>query len=226
MQIFSMPDKAYISNILKVWTIEAQQKLLDGIGKKLTVYQDELRPGQRKRKDVAALEERAAMLAKTGRRSRDEVIYVACLGLLAWDQRDLVNCLAAAAERGASVFALNTGSLITPDAGAAEFAAILADFSADKRRGAVQPGRAGHEIAREQRLADTARRIDLIREDWGNPAFSLGELLERAGRKTKRGHIQPMAYMTARRALGVRAQILKMKAGRAKAKAKRTENQK
>jgi hypothetical protein len=215
-----------MSNILKVWTPEAQQKLLDGVGKKLTTYRDELRPGQRKRKDVAALMERAAMLAPTGRRSRDEVIYVACLGLLAWDQRDLVHCLAAAAERGASVFALNTGAMIPPDVGAAEIAAAQDDFVADKRRGAVQPGRAGHEIAREQRLADTARRINLIREDWGNAAFTLGELLERAGRETKRGHIQPMAYVTARRALGVRAQILKQKAGRARAKAKIMENQK
>jgi len=107
----------------------------------------------------------------------------------------------------------------------ADIAAAQDDFSADKRRGAVRPGRLGREIATEQRLADTAQRIDLIRTDWGNRDFSLQELLTRAGRKTKRGHVQPMAYVTARKALGVRAHIIKIKAGRDRARIRRMENQ-
>ena len=95
------------------------------------------------------------------------------------------------------------------------------DFSADKRRGASRPGRLGREIATEQRLADTARRIDLIRKDWGNPAVPLGDLLLRAGRTTKRGAVQPMAYVTARKALGVRSHIFKVKAGQARARAEK-----
>lgn len=195
------------------------------MGEKLTVYGDVLRPGERKRKSVEALSERAALLRPTGRRSRGETIYVACLGLLAWDLRDLQRCLAAAQARGATIVALNTGRRIGPDAGAKEIGEAQDDFAADKRRGAVRPGRLGREIATEQRLADTARRLDLIREDWGNPAFSLETLLLRAGRTTKRGAVQPMAYITARRALGVRTHIFKIKKGRAAAKARRTENQ-
>jgi hypothetical protein len=221
-----MPGKAYISNILKVWSPETQQELLDGVGERLTIYQDELRPGERKRKAADAMVQRDAMFRPTGRRNREETVYVACLGLLAWDLRDLQRCLRAAQARGATIVALNTGRRIAPDAGAKETDEAQDDFTADKRRGAVRPGRLGHEIAREQRLADTARRLDLIREDWGNPAFNRDELLMRAGRKTKRGHIQPMAYITARTALGVRSQIFKMKAGRERARAKRAENQK
>ncbi len=221
-----MPDKAYISNILKVWTPAAQQELLDSVGEKLTVYQDDLRPGQRKHKDPAALAQRADMLRPTSRRNRDETIYVAALGLLAWDLRDFGRCLAATQARGSTIVALNTGRRIGPDAGAKEISEAQEDFTGDKRRGAVRPGRLGYEIAQEQRLADTARRIDLIRQDWGNPAIALDDLLMRAARTTKRGALQPMAYTTARKALGVRAHIFKVKAGQARARDKKMmENQ-
>lgn len=214
-----------MSNILKVWTWEAQQKLLDSLDGEPTVYRDELKPGQRKRKDVEALYWRGKLLAGTGRRTRDEVIYVSCWGNFAFTVHDLGRCFAAAKARGATLVALNTGLRIGPDAGAVEISQAMEDFSADKRRGAVQPGRAGWEITAEQKLADTLRRIELIRPDWGNPDFGMAELLLRAGRTTKRGHVQPMAYVTAKQHLGVRSHILKVKAGQARARARKKENQ-
>lgn len=223
--IFTVSARAYKSNILKAWTPEAQQSLLDGVEEELTIYEDQVRPGQRKRKAVDALVQRADMLRPTKRRRGDEVIYVPCLGNFAWDLWDLARCFAAAKEREATIVALNTDLRIPPDASEAVMKQAREDFQADKRRGAVQPGRVGWEIAQEQRLADTERRINLIREDWGNPDFKLEDLLLRAGRTTKRGHVQPMAYVTAKQHLGVRSHIFKVKAGQARARARRKENQ-
>lgn len=220
-----MPEINYLSNILKVWTWEAQRELLDAAGKAKAEYQDELRPGERKRKDAAALYWRGKMMAQTGRQSRDETIRFACWGLLAFDLRDLGRCLAAAKARGATLVALNTGLKIGPDAGADEIAQAQEDFVADKRRGAVQPGRAGWEVTAEQKLADTKRRVKLIEKDWGNPKFTLQELLHRAGRKTKRGHWQPMAWKTAREHLPTRRWAIAHRAGMKRARAKRKEIQ-
>jgi len=118
---FTMSARAYMSNILKVWTPTDQQELLDSVGEKLMLYRDELRPGERKLKAPEAMVERAAMLRPTGRKGRDETIYIACLGLLAWDLRDLLRCLASAQARGATIVALNTGRRIEPSAGAGRY---------------------------------------------------------------------------------------------------------
>lgn len=216
-----MAAKGYMSNILRVWTAEAQETLLAQAGA-VTIYRDELKARARRARDASALTERTAMLRPTGRRSRDETIYVACLGVLAMDLRDLGRCFAASQARGATIVALNTGRRIGPDARAKEIAAAQEDFAADKRRGAVSPGRRGYEAAKELRDADTKRRIDLIREDWGNPRFSTLSLLARAGRTLKSGAVQPMAWVTARKFLPDRRRLFKQKRGIEKAKAART----
>ena len=219
-----MPNKSYLSNILKVWTLEAQRELLDTVGEKLIEYRDELKPGQRKRKDVEALFWRSKMLAATGRRTPGETIYFACWGMLAWNLMDLGRCFAAAKSRGATLVALNTGLRIGPDAGAVEIAQAQKDFTLDKRRGAVQPGRSGYEITAELKKADTLRRINLIRQDWGNPEFTQAELLLRAGRRTKRGHLQPMAWKTAREHLNTRRWAIAHRAGMQRSKVKKGES--
>lgn len=214
-----------MSNILKVWTPEAQQKLLDAIEERLTFYADEVKPGQRKRKDAADLFWRGKMLTAAGRRGGGETIYVPCLGNFAWDLWDLGRCLAAAKECRATVVALNTGLRIPPGADDATMKQAREDFAADKRRGAVQPGRLGREIATEQRLADTRRRIKLIEPDWGNPKYSQAELLERAGSTTKRGNFRPMSWKTARLFLPNRQRLLKQKENSAKARNRRIRDE-
>lgn len=42
---------------------------------------------------------------------------------------------------------------------------------------------------------------------------------------TKRGHVQPMAYVTAKQHLGVRSHMFKVKAGQARSRARKKENQ-
>lgn len=216
-----MPNAAYLSNILKVWTWEAQRELLATVEGRLVEYRDDLKPGQRKRKDPDALFWRSKMLAATGRQTRGRTVYFACWGLLAFNARDLGRCLADAKARGATLVALNTGLRIGPDAGAAEIAQALDDLAADKRRGAVQPGRAGWKVTAELKKADTLRRVELIRKDWGNPKFTQEELLMRAGRKTARGHIQPMAWKTAREHLNTRRWAMAHQAGIKRARARK-----
>lgn len=72
--------------------------------------------------------------------------------------------------------------------------------------------------AADQR-ADTLRRVELIRQDWGNPKFTTDELLMRAGTPIKGSNdMRPMAYITARGHLGVRRHVFKQRAGLARAK--------
>ena len=97
------------------------------MGEELAYYRDTLKPGERKRRATDALKERTDMLRPTT--PRQETIYVACLGLLAWDLRDFGRCLAAAQARGATIVALNTGREIGPDAGAGEISEAQGDLT-------------------------------------------------------------------------------------------------
>lgn len=212
-----------MSNILRVWPAEEQERLFAKLPDKPRIYRDELKPSARKLRSVEAMVERALLLRPTTPRA--ETIYVACLGLLAWDLRDLGKCFAAAKARRATVVALNTGLSIGPDAGAVELAQAQDDFTKDKRRGAVQPGRAGYEVTAELKKADTLRRVELIRNDWGDPKFTQEELLLRAGRKTARGHIQPMAWKTARQHLNTRRWAMAHRAGMKRSRAKKGDSE-
>lgn len=214
-----------MSNILKVWTSEAQQRLVDTVRVRLTLYADEVKPGQRKRKDPDALFWRGKMLAAAARRGAGGTIYVPCLGNFAWDLWDLGRCLAAAKDSGTTVLALNTGHRIPPDADDATMRQAREDFAADKRRGAARPGRAGYEVTAELKRADTLRRIELIRKDWGDLKFTQEELLLRAGRKTSRGHIQPMAWKTARQHLNTRRWAVAHRAGMKRSRAEKGQSE-
>jgi hypothetical protein len=211
-----MKRKIYLANILRQWPIDAQRKALADVPKPVETYEDVLKPHALKTHSPAALKERAELLRPTGRRNAVETIHVASLGVLAWVAEDFMACMGAAAKRGATVVAVETGREIPPTASAADLAEALSEFLTARRRHQTTGGRlAGVQASRDVRMADTKARAALIADDWHGVDVPTSDLLERAG-KERRGRVVPMAWATAVRLLGRRPTAEKMRAAAAK----------
>lgn len=206
-----MAVRAYLSNVVRIWPLDKQEAMLaeniPGWPHDVAVYRDEVKPKARRSHSDEALKERATMLRRTSRRGDgSEAIYVASFCVLAWTPEDWMRCMAAAAQRGAAVIALDTGTILQPTAGAQERADAFSEFLAGRRRAQTGEGRkVGALISAAARLADTKTRVALIADDWKRREFSTEALLLRAGRTPKgRRQIVPMAYNTAVLHLGKR----------------------
>lgn len=171
-------------------------------------YCDKLGPSARKAHNPGSLVERGDMLRPTNPRPGGETIYIAAWPVWAWASDEVLACLAAAAQRKATVVVLETGRRIEPTAGPVELHAAVEEFRRAKRREFQGDARKAAAAARVAKLrAEIEARVDLIREDWNRPSTEIGtrELLLRAGRKRKRErHITPMSYQTAAAILGPR----------------------
>lgn len=215
-----MKRKKYVSNILRQWTVEAQREALADVPGPVEGYEDVLAPRTLKAHSPADLKERAELLRKTGRRRGDETIYVASLGVLAWVAEDFMACMAAAAARNATIYALDTGRSIPPTATAKELAEALSEFLASRRRHQTTGGRlAGVNASRALRMEDAQKRKALIEADWHGTEVPTSVLLDRAG-KERRGRWVPMAWATAVRLMGRRPTTEQFRKAEAKRKAK------
>ena len=221
----NMADRGYISNLHPAYTVAAQREVLAGI---TTLYVDELGPAARRRKDPADLKQRALMLRPTTRRE-GETIKIMALCCMARTGLDFLAVLAAAAARNATIVALNSGRTIAPSASPAETLAAAQEVDGLWRRTGLGDAR---KAAAAAKVADTERRLGLIRDDWPKPdsEFTTADLLHRAGSKPKRRGSKwvPMAPITARLALGRRPEVqrayanrLAQEAGRAAGRARR-----
>lgn len=220
-----MKRKKYLANILRQWPIEAQRTALANVPTPVETYEDALKPLALKAHSPADLKERAELLRPTGRRNSEETIYVASLGVLAWQAEDFMAALGAAAKRGATVSVVETGRVIQPTASAADLADALSEFLAARRRHQTTGGRlAGVQASRDVRMADTKARAALIADDWHGVDVPTPELLDRAG-KERRGRVVPMAWATAVRLLGRRPTTEKMRAAAAKRMMERQNDQ-
>src|SRR5579859_2512573 len=158
-----MKRKIYLSNILRQWTLDAQRKALAGVPPPVERYEDVLKPRALKAHSPADLTERAELLRRTSRRRGAETIYVASLGVLAWQAEDFMACLGGAAARHATIEALDTGRKIPPTATAKELAEALSEFLASRRRHQTTGGRlAGVQASRALRMEDAQKRKALI----------------------------------------------------------------
>ena len=178
-------SRVYISNISKLWPVERQREVLanaEGTAK-LSVYEDKLTRRGLQARTPDLLEERADMLRPTSRKT-GETIYVASLAVLAFGAADLVNVLAAAAARRATIEVVADSLTIPPNAPAAVMAEVMAAWERAKRRALTEGGRlAGIRVAAERRRAKTAAALDKVRDDWGKPSseVSTAALIERSG---------------------------------------------
>lgn len=192
-----MAARVYTSNISKLWPLARQHDVLAKVQgwEKLPRYTDTLTRRGLQARTPDLLEERGDMLRPTSRRS-GETIYVASLAVLAFGATDLVNVLAAAAARRATIEVLADDLTIPPDAPAAVVAEVMAAWERAKRRALTEGGRlAGVKVATERRRAATAVALDKVREDWSRPSdeVSTAELIERSGLtyKTLHEHFGP-----------------------------------
>ena len=212
-------ERGYISNMHPGSSIAAQREAMAGVD---PIYVDELGPAARRRKDTAALKQRAVLLRPTSR-AAGETIKVLGLPVLARGTLDLVDVLAKAAARNATILVMDTGLTLAPGADAATVHQAAADLEKAWRSPGLGKGR---ELAGERKIADTMRRIELIRADWPKPdaEFTTPELLLRAG--PRKGVM--MAPATAKRHLDSRPEVQRAyaieqarEAGRAAAREKR-----
>lgn len=192
--------KAYASNISPGWPLEAQKVALADAG---TLYIDEISKAGRNRRLPAELKNRATMLRPTGRLVGSETITVQSLRCLAWTSADLVNVLAAASARHATIVVLEPAMTIPPVPGAQVWQEAVEQWQQTRSRLYSGPDRKkGFQVSIENRAKETARRIALIREDWPKRQHPTKVLLERAAGKDGK----PMAVNTAVLHLGKRPQ--------------------
>jgi hypothetical protein len=193
-----MTARVYLSNIVAAWPIERQEKLcaekVPG-WPDVAIYREEVAPRHRKSHSAEALVERNnALLRKTNRRGA-ETIYVPTLPLLGWELRDFHRCLVAAEARNATIVALDTGTVIPPNASRKALADAGDEFV--NRRKSVQTegarGTGGGKIAGERRWAAAEERCQKIAARWPLPSdqYPTAALLKEAGlsRNTVKIHL-------------------------------------
>jgi hypothetical protein len=180
-----MSTRAYLSNLHPRWPFDRQERALSvgvpGWPRGVAVYRDELTLSQRKRHMVGDLEGRITLLRQTTRGRRGgEGIYVASLAVLAWTLADLLECLTLAQSRGSTVHVLDTGLVLTPDAGPAALHQATKDFAAGRKSSS---GMVGGEISARLRSEAARARAETIRAEWSLPSdeYPTLALLARAG---------------------------------------------
>lgn len=173
--------RCYVRNGVWGWSIEAQLAALKAAGvlEPDKLYTDELtavrakRPGQVR---PEWLEQRAVMLKPTGRRG-GEVIHVANLLVLGVSEADLIDALAKAAARRATVQTHDTTLAILPGAGAQEIALALRDWTLAKREAQTRPGRRlGNASAAAAAKARTLAKLPAARPLWALPTEKISSV--------------------------------------------------
>lgn len=145
-------------------------------------YVDLLSPAKRKAHVATMLTQRNELLRKTARTEGVEVIFVASLACMAWEQADFLQCVATASQRGAIMVALDTGRRIKPDASPTDVAEANQEFLA-RRRSKASAGPAGYIVSAERRAGDSRAGAMRIKERWEQPTknYPTDLLLTEAG---------------------------------------------
>jgi len=184
--------RCYVRNGVWGWSIQDQIAALRqaGILEADKLYTDELTAARAKRPAQVHpewLEQRAVMLKPTGRKG-GETIGVASLLVLGIDEADLVDALAKAAARQATVKPVDSGSDIGPSDGALGMSAAIADWRRAKRDAQTKPGRhLGNVAAAEKAKARSLAKLPEARRLWARPTEEISsvEIGERVGLSVK-----------------------------------------
>jgi hypothetical protein len=201
--------RVYISNIAPGWPMHRQKELLAEQvpgWPNVPTYSDVLPPTKRQAHAPASLTGRAELLRGTTRLENLEVIILASLACLAWEQSDFLDCVAAASARGATIVALDTGRRIPPTASPGEINEAAKEFMT-KRRAAKVGGKPGHIVSAERRSANSEAAAMRIKDRWELPTkdYPTDELLAEAGicRNTANFYLEkrPVAQRKHRNAL-------------------------
>lgn len=179
-----MRHAVYLSNVAANWSIERQNALLTKHVPDLDnvpIYQDVLPPKKRMSHLAGNLTRRNEMLRPTSRPD-SEIIYVASLACLAWENLDFLRCLAAASARQATILALDTGRRISPEASSADVVDAATEFT-NGRRAKTGSGKPGHVVSVERRQAVSQKGAKKIENRWRLPSkdYPTLDLLAEAG---------------------------------------------
>jgi hypothetical protein len=171
--MFDSRTRAYIRNGVIEWPVERQRQALTDLGFSGAIYEDTLTRQQLRGRSIVSMKARADMLHSTAQET-GELILVSSIRILALSPVDLTAALAAAAARQATVRALDTGLEISPNAGAAEFAAACAAWDkarrADQTRDARRKGNEAMVAAAERRRQEA---LAIARPLWGLPSVDM-----------------------------------------------------
>lgn len=184
--------KSYIRSGVWGWSPQEQERALTkaNVFDPSRVYRDDLPARQAKlpgRIRPEWLTERDAMLRPTARNGGD-TIHVATMPVLAPSEADLAAALAAAAAKGATIVAVDSGVSIGPDAGAAGVVTAIADWQRSKATARTKPGRiAGNIAAAEAKKRRTLAALPEARKLWPLPSTEMSseEIAARVGLSVK-----------------------------------------
>ncbi len=165
------------------WPVEKQREALAAAGFAGPIYEDTLSRNQMRGRDPKCLVERTVLLRPTGRQAPG-VIKVASIRIFALNPVDLIDALAQAAAQQETVIALDTGLEISPNAGAAQFAAAASAWDKGRRNAQTLEGRAkGNQAAAAAKRARSQPGLAIARELWALPTeeISGAEIARQAG---------------------------------------------
>lgn len=143
------------------------------------LYIDRLSRAAIKKRDPASLKQRADVLNP---RHEGETIYVAGLRVLGWRMSDIARALLAAAQHGANVHCVDTGTTYSADMPGEMLLEALASAEEAHRRGEAIDRQAravsASQRARARRKAD---RLARIRDRWRDGNYTVDQLSEESG---------------------------------------------
>lgn len=165
---------AYVRDGVPGLPMAAQEDMLRQTGISWEhVIRDMLTATQLRRREPGSLRQRAALLypvmsLQPG--ATPDVICVAGLRCLGWNMADIARALAAAARRGTSIYAADTGKTFLPAALDADLLEALADTDETWRRGQTEDGRTAAASAITAKAEEARRaKLEVARPLWAKP---------------------------------------------------------
>lgn len=161
-----MSLKFYISNISPLWPEQKQLDASVALTAAITFFKDDLKQKDRRAQRAEKLVERENMFRPTSRNT-PEFVCVAALPCLAFSTDDFIYVLTKAAQRNATIRALDTGMEFTPCKRVADLhraARIFADTKA-KAKG-FQNGQLGGLTSAANKQAVLKAAAELARPYW------------------------------------------------------------
>jgi hypothetical protein len=175
--------RPYVRDGVPGLPMERQEEVLAPLGFDMAdnalVWRDELsRPKIRKR---AALPERDSAVSPP---HAGEVVYIASLRVLGWDNLDVIRAMAVAAKHQARIHCVDTGETYSADTAAPEILSALTRSEEARRRARMAPAASASGATRRLRIE---KGLAIAREHWGRPAgeISVVEIAKLAGLSTR-----------------------------------------
>jgi len=143
------------------------------------LYVDRLSKAAVKKRDPAALKQRASLLDPE---HDGETIYIAGLRVLGWTMNDIARALLAAANSNTNVHCVDTGTTYSADMPGPALLEALASAEEAHRRGVAQDRQTRATTASQRKRAKAKQAaLNKIRERWRDRAHDTDALIAESG---------------------------------------------